>query len=156
MWRVSAIGSGHHNAAGAGCAAGSPVAARAAIHQAGANGQGGFDVTQAIPESGPIPCSLVYLRWKSCRPRRMARKGSRLMMNDEESGVMTLPRPAPACWENDLLIPTATSVPRLRGYKFARGVSLNSTGLFNLIRHFGKNISSRNLILWKSILTKDF
>jgi hypothetical protein len=59
------------------------------------------------PESGPMPWSLVYLRWKSCRPRRMARKGSRLMMNMEDSDVITSPRPVPACWAKDLLMPAS-------------------------------------------------
>ena len=32
------------------------------------------------PSFGPCPCACVNLRWKSCRPLRMERNGSRLMM----------------------------------------------------------------------------
>src|SRR5215471_13149160 len=35
----------------------------------------------------------------------MARKGSRAMMNDDESGVVELPRPAPICCVRDLAMP---------------------------------------------------
>ena len=57
---------------------------------------------------GPCPCTLVNFRWKSWRPRRTARKASRLMMNSEESGVLMLPRLAPISCVKDLLIAVLT------------------------------------------------
>ena len=58
------------------------------------------------PNSGPCPCVRVYLRWKSWRPRLMARKGSRAMMKAEEPGVNRSPRPAPICSVKDLAMPS--------------------------------------------------
>jgi len=58
------------------------------------------------PSRGPCPCCLVNFRWKSCRPRRIARNGSRLMMNTDESGVERSPRPAPISCVRDLAIPS--------------------------------------------------
>ena len=62
--------------------------------------------------SGPLPCARVNLRWKICRPRRIARNGSRLMMKSDVFGVKWSPRPAPISWTSDLLIaPPATVGP---------------------------------------------
>src|SRR5581483_2463517 len=53
----------------------------------------------------PCPCRRVNLRWNSCRPRRMERNGSRLMMYTDEPAVITSPRPAPISSSRDLLSP---------------------------------------------------
>ena len=55
--------------------------------------------------AGPCPCARRNLRWKIWRPRRTERKGSRLMMNSEEFGVIKSPRPGPISLASDLLIP---------------------------------------------------
>src|SRR5262245_54935961 len=57
------------------------------------------------PTPAPCPCTLVNLRWNNWRPRRTERNGSQTIMNREELGVLTSPRPAPISSLNDLLMP---------------------------------------------------
>src|SRR5262249_56740581 len=54
---------------------------------------------------GPCPCTLVNFRWKSWRPRRIDRKGSRAMMYVDDPTMLALPRPAPISSDSDLLMP---------------------------------------------------
>ena len=76
------------------------------------------------PVSGPWPCSRVNLRWKICRPRRIARAGSRLMMKREEFGRLTSPLPTPICSRNVL------AIPRLAAFGASvRSMSCPMTGL---------------------------
>jgi len=39
------------------------------------------------PTRGPAPSATRYLRWKSCRPRWIARNGSRSIRKIDEFGV---------------------------------------------------------------------
>jgi hypothetical protein len=55
---------------------------------------------------GPLPSCRLNFRWNNWRPRRMARNGSRLMIKDEESGVVQSPRPAPISSVSDLAMPS--------------------------------------------------
>jgi hypothetical protein len=59
---------------------------------------------------GPRPCCMVNLRWKSCRPREMARNGSRRMRYTDEPGVHSSPRPAPTSSSNDFLMPALAAL----------------------------------------------
>ncbi|PYQ49353.1 MAG: hypothetical protein DMF78_18485 [Acidobacteria bacterium] len=62
------------------------------------------------PNTGPCPWARVNLRWKSWRPRRMARKGSRAMMNADEPGVIQSPRPAPISSMSDFAMPAPAAL----------------------------------------------
>ena len=62
---------------------------------------------------GPCDCSRVNLRWKICRPRRIARNGSRLITNAAESGVIVLPAPRPDLFRDGLVDAVQGQVGRL-------------------------------------------
>src|SRR6476661_734353 len=77
---------------------------------------------------GPWPWARVNLRWKIWRPRRTERKGSRLMMNSEEFGVIRSPRPGPISFASDLLIPAlAVFGARLLSTNWARTAGAKNT-----------------------------
>ena len=62
------------------------------------------------PSNGLCPCARVNFRWKSWRPRRMARKGSRAMMKEDDPGVSQSPRPVPISSSSDFAMPAPAAL----------------------------------------------
>ena len=102
---VPAVRPGNHVAAEAGRPAGPPVAGRAAVGQSGPDGQVRLDVAGAVtverawPWSGELPLEDLAAAADGAR-------GVAPMMNSDESGVVTSPRPAPICCSYDLAMPS--------------------------------------------------
>ena len=63
-----------------------------AVHQAMANLVKLREIPDAIIEAWAEPWATVNFRWNNWRPRRIARNGSRAIMNRDEPGVSISPR----------------------------------------------------------------
>ena len=57
------------------------------------------------PASGPVPVRAGTCVGKAVVRAESLRKGSRAMMNEDESGVCKSPRPAPTSSASDLAMP---------------------------------------------------